>query len=673
MARVASRQSISQRSNLKGSESEVGTNPRMPYQLGSLVPVALISGLLFAATLCVFFPAVHNGFIYWYGDDPIYVLDNPHVQNGLTWESIKWAFGSMELSTWFPVTWLSYMLDCELFGLKPAGFHLTNILIHSANVALLFLTLRQMTGAMWRSAAVALLFGLHPLRVESVAWIAERKDVLSTFFWILTLLMYGLYVQAKQNANRRSRTFYGFALLFFVCGLMSKAMVVTLPCVLLLLDFWPLERTIGERKMSVKTLIAEKLPFVIPVLIVSVITYVAQSDWGYVEGLEKYPFSSRIQTTVVSYARYLQKICWPANLCHVYEHPGKWPVTTVTLSLLLLLAISTFAVALRRRAPYVLWGWLWFLGTLVPVIGIVQLGSQSLGNRFVYIPTIGLLIAFVWGFHQLIARWHLKAVFSTALLIALVAPCIATTRKEISYFKDGLTLWKHDMDVGGKHGLAHYAYALSLNSEGRAEEAITEMRDIIRAKPNWIDARVNLASMLAKHGELDEAVVECQKALISDPEDAKACRLLGTVFRQQGEIDNAIEWFQRAVKSMPNFVEAHYDLALALSQKGLNEASVSELNKVLQLNPTHPDAHNALGATFASVGNWEQAIFHFREAVKAAPTLAETHNNLGMALASSGHLDEAAQQFEQALRANPSFQPAREHLADVKQALSSKQ
>ena len=422
-----------------------------------------------------FFPAVRGNFIGY--DDPDYVTANARVQQGLTWNNVGWAFRSSDLGNWHPITWMSHMLDCQVFGLAPWGHHLTSVVLHTLNALLVFVVLRRLTGAEWRSIAVATLFALHPLRVESVAWISERKDVLSTFFELLALWMYARYA-AKANSRwpiadsprstlhaPRSSVCYGLALFCFALGLMSKPMVVTLPFLLLLLDYWPLNRFRNE---SLRSLLLEKIPFLLGAGAVSVVTLAAQRGAGAL--LTGLSWQARVENAAVSYCRYLGKLFAPLNLAFFYPYTTHWPIAVVVLALLLLVSISLFAVASRRRAPWLPMGWLWFLGTLVPVIGLVQAGEQSMADRYSYFPSLGVFLIAVWGLHEA-TRWRGGQIVAATFLAAAILPCIGLTRRDISYWRDSEPLFRRAIQVTKNNYVALNNLGTTLDRRGRLDDA----------------------------------------------------------------------------------------------------------------------------------------------------------------------------------------------------------
>ena len=444
---------------------------------------------LFLLVLCTFWPSLGNGFVNY--DDDLYVAANGHVQSGLSWAGARWAFCTPVAANWHPATILSHMLDCQLFGLKPWGHHLTSVWLHAVNTVLVFLVFRRMTGALWRSLLVAALFGLHPLRVESVAWVAERKDVLSTFFFMLTLWAYVRYAQESKVQSPKSKVAYVLALVFFACGLMSKPMLVTLPFVLLLLDYWPLGRNAecGMRnaepgaggKVQGRTwpwmkLVREKAPFFLLAAIASAVTLITQHRAKALATVENIRLIDRLANALVSYCRYLAKFLWPAKLAVFYPEPVKWPTATVLLAGLLLLGISIMAVALRHRHRYLPVGWLWSLGTLVPVIGLVQVGAQAMADRYTYVPLIGVALLLVWGMHELTSRWQFRAVLLSAAAAAGMILCVALTRRQIGHWRDTETLFRHALAVTDDNWVAHHNLGDALEKRGRLDEAIHMLR-----------------------------------------------------------------------------------------------------------------------------------------------------------------------------------------------------
>ncbi len=630
------------------------TNP--PAARGSLwVAVALA-----LVTLAVFCPV--TGFQFVNLDDPDFITDNPHVQAGLTAESFKWAWSSVVTGDWHPLTMLSLMLDCQLAGVKPWWPHLVNLLLHAANTVLLFALFQRMTGAMWRSAAVAALFALHPLRVESVAWVSERKDVLSTLFWFLTIWAYVRYAEKQWRAASGQWTvFYGLSLLFFALGLMSKPMLVTLPCTLLLLDYWPL----GRLKTGAPTwrLVVEKIPFFAMSVAVCVVTIRVQKQAGGMLSWQYFPLTSRLGNALVSYVSYIEKMFWPRHLAGLYlVRSSPWPWWVVTLAALLLLAISALILAQGRRRPYLAMGWLWFLGTLVPVIGLMQTGMQAMADRFTYVPLIGLFVIVAWGGWEWAGAWRIPRFVPVAAAAALAA-CAAVTVRQESYWKDSETFNKRMIDVAPDNSFAHNnlgSYYLDIQ---RTNDALPQFLAAVELAPYYAEARHNLGMVLAWKGQIDEAITQYREAIHLKQDYAAAHYNLGLALGGKGKIDEAIQEYEKAIHLKPDFAQAHNNLGLALSRKGQFDEAIRHYHEAIRLRPNSPTAHNNLGAALGGKGQIDEAIGQFQEAIRLKQDFAEAYNNLGSALAGKGQIEEAIRQFQEAVRLKPEFAAARNNLA----------
>ncbi len=533
----------------------------------------MLCALLFPLVAWTFLPAVQNGFVKY--DDQHYITENPHVQRGLTQAGLAWALRSTTAANWHPLTWLSHMLDCQLFGLRSWGHHLTSILLHALNAVLLFLVLRRLTGVTWRSLFVATLFGLHPLRVESVAWAAERKDVLSTLFWFLTMLAYGRYARRQTALAERAMNLepaaagrwqldYALALLFFALGLMSKPMLVTLPFVLLLLDHWPLDRW---RRPGRGRLLLEKMPFFLLAAAASVLTFIVQKKGHALLAMAEQSFTARVGNAAVSYARYLCKVFWPENLSVIYPAVDSWPPTAVSLSVLLILGFSAFATALGRRRPYVPVGWLWFVGTLLPVVGLVAIGDQSLADRYSYVPTVGVLIMVVWGVHDLTNRWRTQAAALSSAAAALAVACIFLTRDNIGNWESTEALFTHAVAVTRGNYRAHGELGALFLGQGRIDEALDQLREAARLRPAAAAARNNLGAALALKGLFADAIVEFRGAARLRPDDAETRFNLGKALEDSGQLGEAIEAYEQALKLNPNSFVIRSALAAALNQR----------------------------------------------------------------------------------------------------------
>ena len=591
---------------------------------------ALLGIVLFLLVAGVFMPAVTHSFITY--DDPTYVTENPHVTTGITWTSFVWAFRSTEASNWHPVTWLSHMVDCQLFGLRPWGHHLTSVLLHAANSALLFEILVLMTGALWRSLFVAALFGLHPLHVESVAWIAERKDVLSTLFLLLALGAYALRFRAKTEGRPKSWAWYGLSLVLFALGLMAKPMVVTLPFLLLLLDFWPLRRWQGATLRSRALLVVEKAPFLALSAASCAVTLFAQSKGGAVASMEEFPWSVRLANAVTAYGWYLEKLVFPTKLAVFYPSFATLPPLSAVLGTALILAlISVLAIALANKRPALLVGWLWYLGTLVPVIGLVQIGGQATADRYSYIPSIGVFLFVAWCLPSLwvstLAQRRIVAATAGAILSAYAALAVY----QLSFWKDGATLFRHALSVTQDNWVAHANLAAALAKTSSAASS-AELRETI--------------TILARFAEsYNRKGVEFEK----DP----------------AHLADAIKNFRIAIQIFPNLADSHYNLGTALiASKGDAREAIDEFRTATKLRPDYVNAHLRLAVALARTsGGDDEAKAELRTALEKDPDNFLAHYLLGELLyrnpASRG---EASAEFRLVLFLNPDFKPAREML-----------
>jgi len=646
-------------------------------------------------------------------DDTQYVAGSSYLRDGLSVDGLKWAFSSPFGSNYFPLTLSSHMLDRSLFGGDLGAHHLTSVALHALNSILLFVALFSMTGARGASAAAAMLFAVHPLNVESVAWIAERKNVLSTTFWLLSMWAYASY------ARRASFTLYLCAALSLVLGLLAKPMLVTLPLVFLLLDYWPLDRiqwrkpTAAEcasrrSRRTVGFLIAEKLPLLAICAASSAATLHAQSR-GIVS-TEDLPLLYRLFNAVVAYVRYLGKIAWPTDLTMHYPHPYRpemggepFEAWQIAGSLALLVGVSVFAVAAVRRR-YALVGWFWFLGTLVPTIGLVQVGDQALADRYAYVPAIGVFLVASWAGSGWIAQLRISHRCAARAMSAAVAAGIAALAlaswHQVGYWRDTVSLFEHTLSVIPKNPKIRYNLANEYRSRGDMDTAIRNYRIALETDSDSVNTRINLGNALRSKGELDAAIDAYQEALDRDPRNANAHNSLGTVLRAKGDVDGAILRYRYAIAIDPDFHLAHYNLANALQSKGLFEEAIVHYAGALEPNvrdprifnnvgnaywsldrkadaeaayrvaieiaPGHYRAQNNLGVLLASQGRYEEAIIHFRLAIAASRDYAPAHNNLGDALRAQGNLDEAISAYTQALRADPDFAEASENLENTR-------
>jgi protein O-mannosyl-transferase len=608
--------------------------------------------VLAAACLVIYAQTLRFDFTNY--DDDKYSTDNSMVKAGLTGQGVVWALTTTHTGYWHALTWLSLMLDVTVFGPGPAGHHLVNVLIHVASSMLLFLTLARLTGSVWRSACVAILFAVHPLNVESVAWISERKNVLSTFFWMLTLLAYASYA-ARPGVLR-----YSLVLVPFALGLMAKPMGVTLPCVLLLLDVWPLNRLqqagTGSRGKAARLLqlVVEKLPFVPFIVACSIMTYVAQHSGGITVSLEAIPFGARIASALVGYLQYMRMMVWPAGLAVFYPHPGTTlPLWQPVLATVALAAITALVSRWGRLPPYAAVGWLWYLGTLVPVIGIVQVGSQAYADRYAYVPLIGLFIAITWTAADLAPRLRLPNALLPSIAGGLFFSLTLCARHQVGYWRDSGTLFTHALDVTRNNGLAHNNLGAYLASTSRRSEAIAEYEAALRINGRAKESLCNLAKTLSELGRTDEAILYAQRAVEAGPTYSTAHTTLGNLMSRAGKTDQAITHYRRAQSLNPNSVEAHYNLGLLLESKGLHDQAISEYEATLRLDPMHTSAHNNLAIALAAQGRIDQAVAHYRHAIRLSPVHVGARYNLAATLAMQGKLDDAITEYREVLRVAP--------------------
>ncbi len=612
----------------------------------------LICLALAAAVLAVFSGAFQCDFVNY--DDPSYVTSNAEVKQGLTGPGAAWAMTTGAASNWHPLTWISHMADVSLYGLDPRGHHLTSVLLHAVNAVLLFLLLRELTGATGRSAAVAALFALHPLRVESVVWISERKDVLSTLFWILAVWTYARYVRQRRPFH------YALSLIFFVLGLMSKPMVVTLPFVLLLMDYWPL-----RRKEPAARLLWEKAPYFALSAVSCVITVVVQHRGGAISQMAALSLGARVANLFVSYARYLQKMFWPVNLSILYPHLRQWPVWAVTVAIVVLTLITAGVVWRRRAQPYLLAGWLWFLGMLIPVIGLVQVGIQSMADRYTYLPSVGVWIMVVWGAHEALARLRDgRVILGGATAVALTI-CALLTVKQTSYWRDSQALFQHAVDVTENNYLAYNNIGYYLSNKGKGAEAMPFYKRSLEINPNYEDAHNNLGFVLAGMGSNNEAIAEYLSALSLNSNLTEAHNNLGNALNAVGQSDAAISEFRTALEEDPHHAQAHNNLGVTLATHGRLDEAIEQFQMAIRARPDYTSAHSDLGNAYALQGKFDEAIAQYRYCLKLDPHDAQLRNNLGNALSQQGHLDDAVEQYKASIQISPDNPGTRLNYAQV--------
>ena len=612
------------------------------------------------AVLAVYGQTLGFGFVGF--DDAEFVTGNPKVMGGLTLDGVVWALGAGRMGSWHPLTWLSHMLDAQLFGTNAGGHHATSVLLHGLNTLLVYGVFRSATGAVRRSALVAALFALHPLHVESVAWVSERRDVLSTTFGLLAIWAYLGYAR-RGGADR-----YLGSMLLFGLSLMAKPMLVTLPCVLLLLDYWPL------RRARPGWLVFEKLPLFAMALACSSVTLVFQQRAAAVATAQGLALELRAANAVVAYAIYLSKLFWPTRLAVYYPHPyiedsGGFPPEAwqIAGAAGLLLGLTLLALRAHQRR-YLTFGWLWFLGTLVPVIGFVQVGMQAYADRYSYVPLIGLFVAIVWGAADLVAALRPRlpridafaAGAAGAALLALGAGAWIQTR----YWSDSLSLFEHTLAVAPRNPIIRYNLANHLRDSNRLDEAIQEYERVLEEAPSDANARVNLANVLRSQGNLDAAAQHYRKLLELDPDDARANNGLATVLRAQGRLDEAELHYRRALLREPGGVAA-YNLGNLLREQGRLAAAVAVYRESLKYRPADPKLHNNLAAALEDAGDLDAALRHYGLAVELDPGYAIAQNNLGSLLYRRGEVQAAIERFQLALRSDANHRKAQLNLASA--------
>jgi tetratricopeptide (TPR) repeat protein len=632
----------------------------------------LVYAALAAITVVAFEGVRRNDFVNY--DDPAYVQDNPHVNRGLTWDGIRWAFTTPHSGNWHALTWISHMIDCQLFGPEPAGHHIVSMLIHVANALLLLWVLRMATGAFWRSAFAAAAFAVHPFRVESVAWIAERKDVLSGLFFMLCLAAYVRYAE-RPRAARYLAVFACLAL-----GLLAKPMLVTLPFVLFLMDFWPLGRLAAApgrpggdlenrpAEVSARRLVLEKIPLFALSAAACVVTVLVQRSGGAVGSVEVFSIGGRVGNALVAYAAYIFKAVWPVDLAVMYPYPVRgldWHLPV--LAGLFLAAVSAAVVCKARRYPFAAFGWLWYAGTLVPVIGLVQVGQQAMADRYTYLPSIGLYIIAAWTAGELVAGSRLRRIAAAIAAGIVLASMVAITRMQAGYWKDSLSLFGHALDVTVDNFPMEKEYAKELCALGLFDEAVEHFDRAVAIHPRDYEALSYKARVLLQQKQTSEAVELLEKAIRIKPDYPEARFYMGLARRVQGDVPAAVSCFREALRLRPSYGEATAELEKALLDEGKAllaagrlEDAMERYRQVLALNPKSAAACNDLGAALGRRGKIDEAIENFRRAIDIDGGFADAHCNLAMALYSTGRYAEAAEHADIALRLKPDMERARQ-------------
>jgi tetratricopeptide (TPR) repeat protein len=626
------------------------------FFIGSLV---LVAGIV-----AVYGQVVHFSFTDF--DDPNFVFENPMVKEGLTVQGIFWAWGTGYYDFWHPLTWWSHMLDCELFGLDAGYHHLVNVFWHGANSIALFGLLAGMTGKWFRSFLVAALFALHPVHVESVAWVSERKDVLSTFFGLLTLVAYWLYVRTDSLAANRQRWFYRLSLIFFALGLMAKAMLVTLPFVLLLMDFWPLERIARDRldAANLKTLLKEKLPYFALALASCFMTYHTMSEGGNIAAGEKVPLESRLENVPISYARYLLKLFWPTNLAAYYPLPKEWEAWRIAISVIFLVGVSWLVLKQRNRFPYLFWGWCFFGGALVPVIGIVANGFQAIADRYDYIPSIGILVAVTWGFADLLGNRIGQS--ACGVLCAVLLGILGwMSWRQTEVWQNSFTLWNHCLQVTDDSATAENNLGYAYWCDGKAGLAIKHYEAAVSMQPNLVVANVNLGVAKLDAGNYGEATNCFGRALAVMPEMFVPNFDMALAAMKAKDFNAAEKYSQKAAELQPS--DAQSWLALGKAQAALNqhEPAVKSFQQALRFDSGNAEAYFLLGKECGSLGNYDEEIASLSQAITLRPNWVEAHVELAQAFTDIGQKQQAIQQYELAVGLDPDFAPALNNLSWV--------
>ena len=673
-------------------------------------------------------------------DDGQYIYENTHVTSGLTLSGILWAFTHAHAANWHPLTTISHMLDCQIYGLQPWGHHLTNVMLHALATVLLFLALKKLTldtaspavidrrYNLWASAFVAALFAIHPLRVESVAWISERKDVLSGVFFALTLLAYASYARSERQFGRdaalrgpvgAARRPYLATILFFALGLMSKPTLVTLPFVLLLLDYWPLQRMQGARSkedgvkrqaesgksqeqiprvvspvrrsfseggtshlsavasakeehLNISTsfgrLLVEKIPLFGLSAASCLVTLRAQKQALDV-GLE-IPFITRLENAFISYLDYIRQMLYPAHLAVLYPYPQRPPQGTMfILAALLVIGLSLLFFALRKRQPFLLTGWLWYLGMLVPMIGLVQVGSQPRADRYTYLSQIGLYILTVWWIGRLAPPSRWKHPTLTIAAATVIVASITATRLQATYWQNSVTLWTHTIENTPDNYVAHYNLGSVLLHKNQPRAAISQFEEAERINPSLSNAYVDSGSAFMLLREVDRAI-DCYNQALRLRPDAETWSNLGSALLEKGQVDEAIASYRNAVALAPKSADIQYNLGRALSAKHEWPEAIACYQTGLKLKPNDPKLLNSMGAAFAKAGRIDESLQQINEALRIDPNFAEAHYNLGVVLDYMGRRDEAILQYEEALRLKPNYSEAKAQLQQLGVSIS---
>ena len=618
--------------------------------------------ILTAVVFWVFCRALSYDFLAY--DDYVYVVDNPHIKDGLTKEAVKWAFTSTYANFWHPVTWFSYMLDVEIFGTASFGFHFTNIILHYFNCLLLFAVLCRMTRALWPCLAVGLLFGIHPLHVESVAWVSERKDVLSFFFMMLAVGAYAAYVKAPSWWR------YGAVTLFFILGLMAKPMLVTLPFVFLLLDYWPLNRTKlnpceTTKVLDFLSLVKEKAPLFVLAIGFSILAMVAQEKDSALASVGEFDFALRIKNALVSYFLYLKNTVFPSQLSIFYPYPETVSLWAAAGSAAFILIVCMGVLYFHRCCPWLVTGWFWYLGTLVPVIGMVQVGDFSMADRFTYIPLVGIFIMFAWTAQKAWTGRPALRKWITIFFVIAVFGFGATAYRQAGYFKNSLTLFEHAVSVNPDNWLALNNLGITYNEMGKPQEAIECFQKALLKKPVFVEALNNLAGTLVKTERMQEALAYYYKAIEVMPEFSGTYYNLAVALETSDRLKEAKENYEIALRINPKNAEALNNLGVLQDRSGRTDEGIKNIKKALEIKPGYAEANYNIGNLLLKQSMLDEAVYYYRMAIRIRPDYAEAYNNLGVALSYMDRQKEAEKFFEAALRIKPDYIDAQNNLKNT--------
>ena len=660
-----------------GSTDDMALKQDCNLKKSPYLPTALVILSLVILTVAIYWQVVDYDFIDF--DDNNYVTENQHIKSGFSKENIRWAFQFSNNETyWHPLTWLSHMADCHFYGLDASGHHITNLQIHMLNVILLFLFLKKTTSKQWPSAFVAGIFALHPINVDSVAWIAERKNLLSSFFWLATLWIYSYYTE-KPNLIR-----YLCVLGSFTLGLMAKSMLVTLPFLLLLLDYWPLDRlglglknssldsqslgssSIKNRFVVVSNLVVEKLPLMMISGFSVLISIISIEGYDPTVSFESIPMPLRVKNALVSYHIYIQKMLYPSNLAVFYPYP-EFVSTFLWMGALLMLVTISFGVLFYvKRWPYLFVGWFWYVGTLVPVIGLFQQGLwPAYADRWVYIPFIGLFIMVSWGIADLTTRWRHQHIFLFAIGIGVLSFAGTLSCIQTRHWRNNVTLFKHTAEVTINNYLFHNNLGKEFHDQGNTPLAIVHFSKALEISPSYAHAMNNLGMIEWEEGNIDVALNYFLQALEIHPDNAEAYNNLGLMHMDRGNLCRAREYFVRSLINNPKLAKGHYNLAIALQNQNNFPRALTHYEEALSISPEDPEIHNNLGNLLARRRKFKAAIKHLDKALKYKPDYAEAHNNLGSVYTMMGVKSKAIFHYNQAIRLNPNLQEAKINLRRI--------